>query len=107
MLEINQIVNAATNLADGSQISSKASVFIVSHALLLLLDQAIDGLAYPALFHHSRHLHHAPSTPCCTMLTYDHASPGVQRIRPRHLNSCSRGDGISACTILAMLPGVC
>src|SRR5258708_7760728 len=39
------------------------------------------------------------------MLTYDHASPGVQRISPRRLNSCSRGDGINACTILAMLPG--
>src|SRR5260221_417250 len=48
---------------------------------------------------------HALSTQPSTMVTKEKSMVGVTLIRPSRLNSCSRGDGISACTILAMLPG--
>src|SRR5258708_7700573 len=48
---------------------------------------------------------HALSTLPSTMVTKEKSIVGVTLISPRRRNSCSRGDGISACTILAMLPG--
>src|SRR5260221_3141702 len=52
MLEMDQCVDAMADLTDGSCIGNNAIALIGSHAPLLLLDQAIDGLAYLLLIHH-------------------------------------------------------
>src|SRR5258708_18536986 len=52
MLEMDQCVDAMADLPDGPCIGDNAIALIGCHAPLLLLDQAIDGLAYLALVHH-------------------------------------------------------